>query len=75
MQKLKMQWRTWVAREQRHTEGGHGTENTVVCLEQSRPGTRAREVLEAKKALLGPRLRDWGVRTHRNFLKSERTKG
>lgn len=59
LRKLKTQCCTW-----RQGKGGilkGSMEQRIQCCAQSRvsQGTRARELLEAKKALLGPRLRDW----------------
>lgn len=70
-------------RERRHTEGEHGTENTVLCPEQSKPGNKSKRAprsqegsFKAQAEGLGFilsiwRTVNWGVRAHRNFLKSE----
>lgn len=70
-------------RERRHTEGEHGTENTVLCPEQSEPGNKSKRAprsqegsFKAQAEELGFilsiwRAVNWGVRAHRNFLKSE----
>lgn len=87
LRKLKMQCCTWAARERRHTEGEQGTEDTVLCLEQSGPGNKSKGAprgqegsFRAQAEELGFilsmwRAVNWGVRAHGNFLKSKRREG
>lgn len=59
LRKLKMQGCIWAAGKGGILKGS--MEQRTQCCARSRAsqGTRARELLEAKKALLRPRLRNW----------------